>query len=85
MQTIINKWGNNSKNSIYIFPFTQADDNAWEHEKKKKNLTKNINDRMKKIGEELNIGKITTYVARHSFYFFLIETQRIKECLFNNR
>lgn len=67
MQTIIDKWGNNSKNSIYIFPFTQADDNAWEHEKKKKNLTKNINDRMKEIGEELNIGKITTYTARHTY------------------
>lgn len=67
MQTIIDKWGNNPKNSIYIFPFMQAGDNAWEHEKKKKNLTKNINDRMKKIGEELNLGKITTYVARHTY------------------
>ena len=38
-----------------------------DKEKKKKNLTKHINDRMKVIGEKLNIGKITTYVARHTY------------------
>ncbi|WP_158562780.1 hypothetical protein [Bacteroides sp. D20] len=43
----------------------KAGDDAWEHEKKKKNLTKHINDRMKVIGEKLNIGKITTYMAKH--------------------
>lgn len=67
MQVIIDKWGNNRKKGIYIFPFMESGDGAWEHEKKKKNLTKNINDRMKRIGEELNIGKITTYVARHTY------------------
>lgn len=67
MQSIIEKWGNNPRKSIYIFPFMKAGDDAWEHEKKKKNLTKHINDRMKVIGEKLNIGKITTYVARHTY------------------
>lgn len=67
MQAIINKWGNNPKKDIYLFPFMQPGDDAWEHEKKKKNLTKNINDRMKRIGKELNIGEITTYVARHTY------------------
>lgn len=67
MQTIINKWGNSPKKDIYLFPFMKSGDDAWEHEKKKKNLTKNINDRMKRIGKELNIGEITTYVARHTY------------------
>lgn len=67
MQSIIEKCGNNPRKSIYIFPFMKAGDDAWEHEKKKKNLTKHINDRMKVIGEKLNIGKITTYVARHTY------------------
>lgn len=67
MYSIINKWGNDPKNSVYIFPFLKPGDSAWEHEKKKKNLTKLINKRMKMIGEKLNLGKITTYVARHTY------------------
>lgn len=67
MYSIINKWGNDPKKSVYIFPFLKPCDSAWEHEKKKKNLTKLINKRMKMIGEKLNLGKITTYVARHTY------------------
>lgn len=67
MYSIINKWGNDPKKSIYIFPFLKPGDSAWEHEKKKKNLTKLIKKRMKMIGEKLNLGKITTYVARHTY------------------
>ncbi len=67
MYSIINKWGNDPKKSVYIFPFLKPGDSAWEHEKKKKNLTKLINKRMKMIGEKLNFGKITTYVARHTY------------------
>lgn len=67
MYSIINKWGNDPKKSVYIFPFLKPSDSAWEHEKKKKNLTKLINKRMKMIGEKLNLGKITTYVARHTY------------------
>ena len=67
MYSIINKWGNDPKKSVYIFPFLKPGDSAWEHEKKKKNLTKLINKRMKIIGEKLNLGKITTYVARHTY------------------
>lgn len=67
MYSIINKWGNDPKKSIYIFPFLKPGDSAWEHEKKKKNLTKLINKRMKMVGEKLNLGKITTYVARHTY------------------
>lgn len=67
MYSIINKWGNDPKKSVYIFPFLKPGDSAWEHEKKKKNHTKLINKRMKMIGEKLNLGKITTYVARHTY------------------
>ena len=67
MYSIINKWGNDPKKSVYIFPFLKPGDSVWEHEKKKKNLTKLINKRMKMIGEKLNLGKITTYVARHTY------------------
>lgn len=67
MYSIINKWGNDPKKSVYIFPFLKPGDSAWEHEKKKKNLTKLINKRMKIIGEKLNLGKKTTYVARHTY------------------
>ena len=67
MYSIINKWGNDPKKNVYIFPFLKPGDSAWEHEKKKKNLTKLINKRMKMIGEKLNLGKITTYVARHTY------------------
>lgn len=67
MYSIINKWGNDPKKSVYIFPFLKPGDSAWEHEKKKKNHTKLINKRMKMIGEKLNLRKITTYVARHTY------------------
>lgn len=67
MQAIIDKWGNDPKKSMYIFPFMKAGDDGWEHDKKKRNLTRHINDRMKAIGEKLGIGRITTYTARHTY------------------
>lgn len=67
MQTIINKWGNDPRKSVYIFPFMKAGEGVWEHDKKKRNLTKHINDRMKAIDEKLEIGRITTYPARHTY------------------
>ena len=78
MYSIINKWGNDPKKSIYIFPFLKPGDSAWEHEKKKKNLTKLINKRMKMIGEKLNLGKITTYTASHSDFSFLLKFKHLQ-------
>lgn len=78
MYSIINKWGNDPKKSVYIFPFLKPGDSAWEHEKKKKNLTKLINKRMKMIGEKLNLGKITTYVARHSEFSFPLKFKHLQ-------
>ncbi len=67
MQRIIDKWGNTPRPENYIFPFMEEGDTAWDYEKKRKNLTHVINDHMKIIGKELNIGVITTYVARHTY------------------
>ena len=39
MQSIIEKWGNNPRKSNLYISFYEAGDDAWEHEKKKKNLT----------------------------------------------
>lgn len=67
MHDIIRKWGNDPQKDIYIFPFMKPGDGALEHDKKKKNLTRRINKTMNLIGEKLNIGRITTYVARHTY------------------
>ena len=65
MQSIIDKRGNNPRKGTCIFSFMEVGDDTWEYEEKKKNFTKHINDRMKVIGEKLNIGKITTCMKRY--------------------
>ena len=67
MQNIIDRWGNKTNNENYIFPYLSGKEDAEHRHKITKDLTKRINQRMKKIGEHLNIGNITTYTARHSF------------------
>lgn len=67
IQNIIDKWGNKSLPENYIFPYLVGKENAEKKQAITKDLTKRINLRMKKIGEELGIGDITTYTARHSF------------------
>lgn len=67
VQNIIDKWGNKPLAENYIFPYLNGKENAEKKQATTKDLTKRINLRMKKIGEELNIGDITTYTARHSF------------------
>lgn len=67
IQNIIDKWGNKSLSENYIFPYLDGKESAEKKQAITKDLTKRINLRMKKIGEELGIGDITTYTARHSF------------------
>jgi integrase/recombinase XerD len=67
IQNIIDKWGNKSLPENYIFPYLDGKESAEKKQAITKDLTKRINLRMKKIGEELGIGDITTYTARHSF------------------
>jgi integrase/recombinase XerD len=67
VQNIIDRWGNKPLADNYIFPYLSGKESAEKKQAITKDLTKRINLRMKKIGEELNIGDITTYTARHSF------------------
>lgn len=67
LQTIIDKWGNKPINNSHIFPYLTGKESAIERKKITRDVTKRINMRMKLIGEELGIGKITTYTARHSY------------------
>lgn len=67
VQKIINKWGNKPISGNHIFPYLNGKEDAEKRQRITKDLTKRINLRMKKIGEHLKIGDITTYTARHSF------------------
>ena len=83
---IIKKYESESKG--YLFPILNANIHKTPLQKQNRihKMLGKINKNLKLIAAQLNVdANMTTYVARHSFYFFLIETQRIKECLFNNR
>ena len=81
VQNIINRWGNKPSPENYIFPYLNGKENAEKKQAITKDLTKRINLRMKKIGEELNIGDITTYTARHSFATVL-KRKWCKHCIY---
>ena len=68
-QDVINKWGIRSlQKDAYIFPHLNKDMNAETQRDTHKQLTKVINDNMKRIAKKLEIDKdVTTYYARHSF------------------
>lgn len=67
IQTIIDKWGNKPLRENYIFPYMKGNETAIERKAIVRDVVKRINKRMKLIGQELGIGDITTYTARHSF------------------
>lgn len=67
IQRIIDKWGNKPKPDSFIFPYLKGNESPLEQKTIIEDLIKRINKRMKLIGEELGIGKITTYAARHSY------------------
>ena len=67
LQTIIDKWGNKPLPDNYIFPYMKGHETAIERKAIVRDVVKRINKRMKLIGEELGIGNITTYTARHSY------------------
>ena len=67
MQAIIDKWGNKPLPDNYIFPYMKGHETAIERKAVVRDVVKRINKRMKLIGEELGIGNITTYTARHSY------------------
>lgn len=67
IENIIKRWGNTYKPENYIFPYLTGKEDPETIKKITKDLTKRINTRMKKIGNHLGFGDITTYTARHSF------------------
>lgn len=67
MESIIKKWGNPKSPDNYIFPFLKGNEDAEQQVKVAADIIRRINRRMNAIGETLQIGKISTYTARHSF------------------
>lgn len=67
VQAIIDRWGNTPHPDSFIFPYMKGNETAIEKKALTRDVVKRINKRMKKIGEALGIGDITTYTARHSF------------------
>ena len=67
MQAIINRWGNPSRPDSFIFPILDGQEDAMRRKCKTMYFTRAINKRMKEVGEQLGIGNISTYTARHSF------------------
>lgn len=67
MQAIIDRWGNPPAPDRFIFPVLDGSEDAMRRKLKTQFLTRAINKRMKEVGEQLGIGPISTYTARHSF------------------
>lgn len=67
MQEIIDRWGNPKRPDAFIFPILTGREDAMTAKNRTKDLTHSINKRMKEVGEQLGIGPISTYTARHSF------------------
>ena len=67
MQAIIDRWGKPPAPDRFIFPVLDGSEDAMRRKLKTQFLTRAINKRMKEVGEQLGIGSISTYTARHSF------------------
>jgi len=67
MQEIINKWGNKTSPTNYIFPILKGKESSLEKRAVIKSATRSINHYLTKIGKNIGIGNISTYTARHSF------------------
>ena len=67
MQGIIDRWGNPKQADNFLFPILTGDEDAMRIKQKTTYLTRAINKRMNEIGEQLGIGPVSTYTARHSF------------------
>lgn len=67
MRDIISRWGNPVKPDNYIFSYLKGEESPQERKNITKDLTKRLNKHMNRIGNELGLGGITTYTARHSY------------------
>lgn len=67
MQQIMDRWGNPPLPNNYIFPVLQGGETTKERKRKCNTFNTRLNIYTKQLGEELGLGNITTYTARHSF------------------
>lgn len=67
MQEIIDRWGNPKEPDHLIFPLIRPTDDPLLHKKRTKDLTKRINEHMKKVARSIGVDNISTYTARHSY------------------
>ena len=68
MQEIINKWGSTDRSeNTYIFPYLNDAKTALKRRHLITDVILRTNKRMKKVGKDLEIPRLTTYVARHSY------------------
>lgn len=67
MEHIIKQWGNKPHPDSYIFSILKGNESAMEIKVRTQSITRSINRAMHAIGEELGLGVISTYTARHSF------------------
>ncbi|KAA6349218.1 hypothetical protein EZS27_003329 [termite gut metagenome] len=68
MQSIIDKWGNQSrKPEDYIFGYLTGKETPLEEKTIIQSVIKLCNKRLKKIGTALGIEGVSTYTARHSY------------------
>ena len=67
MKNIIQRWGNEPGKDNFIFPILKGKETPKELKLIAKNIIAHTNDRLERIGKTLNIGKLSTYTARHSY------------------
>lgn len=67
MQRIIDRWGNPPHPDAFIFPILDGSEDAAAKFRKRHKFIVYINRRLRYIGQQLGIGNISTYTARHSF------------------
>jgi integrase/recombinase XerD len=64
---IIDKWGNADKSpEAYVIPYMVEDKTAAEQHNLVKWFVRNVNKQLSKIGKDIGIDGLSTYVARHS-------------------
>jgi integrase/recombinase XerD len=68
IQEIINQWGNKKgSKDTFIFNILDGNETPADERRKIKNFTRHINEYMGKIATALDMPKISTYHARHSY------------------
>lgn len=69
LRRIIETWGNKATGAdTYIFPILNRYTTAIDKEKRRKKIQRQVNDKLKLIGEELGFAKpLILNLARHSF------------------